>query len=387
MLDHGVRAVVRRIIEGMWADPATLNGVVDAARAESPPVAALPREDVRQRIAPLLAGVAAAFIDGAELDVGPADQLASDRAVQGIALDALLDGFQAGRRYLLARFVDLAQVHQMSPGQAFEALVELDKHGSKLLNRLIHTYREAELAMTRTADATRIEALRRLLHDGPGRGLVATGLNASQRYHCIVTGISDPATARGTAVCINASGGISGMVDGYLCGVTPALPPSGQFTGHLAVASPKARPEALPRAYKHCAQARDAAARRARTGLHALTDLTALVLLDGQADLAGLLATDLLAALDPASPLHLELARTALAYLDHGGRADLTAADLHLHPNTVKHRLRRLADLTGLSLPDRSDQAVDRLLPWWCALQSWLQSAAAPPAGPGGHRL
>lgn len=377
MLENRARAVVRRIIEGMWADPATLNGVVDAARAESPSVAVLPREDVRQRIAPLLAGLSAAFIDGAVLDVGPADQLASDRAVQGIALDALLDGFQAGRRYLLARFVELTQLHQMPPDQVLEAMVELDRHGSRLLNRMIHTYREAELAMTRTADATRIEALRRLLHDGPADGGAATGLNASQRYHCVVTGISDPATARGTALDITVSGGISGMVDGYLCGVTPTLPPSGRSTGYLAVVSPKTRPEFLPRVYTHCVRARDAASRRDLTGLHTLTDLTAAVLLDSRRDLADLLATDLLAALEPANPLHLELARTALAYLDHGGRADLTAAALHLHPNTVKHRLRRLGELTGMSLPDRSGQAVDRLLPWWCALQSWLHAAAA----------
>lgn len=372
MAEHSSRALIRRIIEGMRAAPGTLNGVVDAARTQSPPVGVLPREDVLQRVAPLLTSASTAFIDGVEPDLRPVDQLAADRAVQGIPLAALLDGFQAGRLFLMRQFAEQAKAHRLRSDQVLDTMVDFDACAGSMLNRLIQTYQETALALTRTADATRVEALRRLLHDGPASCIADTGLSASRRYHCIATNVSDPAMAREVEPDVSEFGGISGMVDGYLCVVTPHLPSARKATGYLAVVSPKTRPDALHRAYTHCKQARHAGSRRSLTGLHSLIDLTALLLLDGQPDLADLLATHLLAGLDSAGPLHIELARTALVYLEHGGRIDLTAKDLHLHPNTVKHRLRRLGDLTGFPPPDRADQAFDRRLPWWCALHAWL---------------
>lgn len=80
----------------------------------------------------------------------------------------------------------------------------------------------------------------------------------------------------------------------------------------------------------------------------------------------------LLGALDPADDFHRDLVATALAYLDHGQRLDRTADAVHLHPNTVRYRLRRLQELTGL--PDHP--TVPETVRWWWALRSW------PPASP-----
>jgi len=45
-----------------------------------------------------------------------------------------------------------------------------------------------------------------------------------------------------------------------------------------------------------------------------------------------------------------DLLATAAAYLDRGGAVEATARDLFLHPNTVRYRLRRVADVTGRDL-------------------------------------
>jgi hypothetical protein len=42
-----------------------------------------------------------------------------------------------------------------------------------------------------------------------------------------------------------------------------------------------------------------------------------------------------------------ELLPTLSAYLEHGGSLEATARDLYVHANTVRYRLRRVADLTG----------------------------------------
>ncbi|WP_308249919.1 helix-turn-helix domain-containing protein [Sphaerisporangium fuscum] len=378
MPDAVGRTAMRRLIEQMRADPDTLQGVVEAARAKAPSVAALPREEVQRRIAPVLAAVSSAFIDSTGLapaDVEAADRLAVDRAMQGIPLEALLEGFQAGRIYVLRQVVERAGARQVPTGHLIDALIELDAYANEMQNRLIHAYRETELSLTRTAHAARLEALRILLHDGPASRIADTGLDPAQRYHCLVTGVSDPRQARRAEPVLAALDGLAGMVDGYLCAVTGRLPDAASLEGVLVVAAPRVRPDQLPGVYDMCRLARGAACKRGLTGLRPLTELATAVMADGHPRLADLLAADLLAGLDPADETHRQLARTALAYLMHGSRADLTAAGLHVHPNTVKYRLRRLAEITSFGGPSSPDDALGHAMRWWMALRAWLDRA------------
>ena len=46
------------------------------------------------------------------------------------------------------------------------------------------------------------------------------------------------------------------------------------------------------------------------------------------------------------------------AYLDHFGDVGRAAADLHVHPNTLRHRLRRIRALTGMDLDDAATRLV-----------------------------
>jgi hypothetical protein len=96
--------------------------------------------------------------------------------------------------------------------------------------------------------------------------------------------------------------------------------------------------------------------------------------------LAGFLSSGLLGALDPADDFHRGLVATALAYLDHGQRLDLTAGALHLHPNTVRYRLRRLQDLTGFGTPAEGLPVLETIR-WWWALRAWSQRPAETAAG------
>jgi len=89
------------------------------------------------------------------------------------------------------------------------------------------------------------------------------------------------------------------------------------------------------------------------TGLLRVEDhLADLFLFEGR-DLAALIAARRLA------PLHglTEKARarmqeTALAHLRHGGNAVAMAAELHIHPQTARHRIGRLRELFGQQLED-----------------------------------
>src|SRR6202040_1116370 len=64
-------------------------------------------------------------------------------------------------------------------------------------------------------------------------------------------------------------------------------------------------------------------------------------------------SSSILAALDTIPPGQRPVLLATLgAWLDHGGSASKAASVLFCHPNTVRHRMRRLEQLTGRSLSD-----------------------------------
>ena len=171
------------------------------------------------------------------------------------------------------------------------------------------------------------------------------GLRPGERYHCAVSVAADPAAARFLEHAFARSGGALAPVDGRLCGLTPRLPADSPA---LTVTTPAVPLDQVPAAYELCLAALDEARRQGRTGMHSVVDLAAETALGAQPVLAGFLREALLGALDPADEFHRDLVATAVAYLDHGQRLDRTADAVHLHPNTVRYRLRRLQELTGL---------------------------------------
>ncbi len=100
----------------------------------------------------------------------------------------------------------------------------------------------------------------------------------------------------------------------------------------------------------------DTLARSPNRGVASFRDLRAEVLLDETLDLLGAVpelrdpAVTELFAHDAAHGS--ELATSLLAYLDALGDVSSAAAGLHVHPNTLRHRLRRVGAVSGLDLTD-----------------------------------
>jgi DNA-binding PucR family transcriptional regulator len=55
------------------------------------------------------------------------------------------------------------------------------------------------------------------------------------------------------------------------------------------------------------------------------------------------------------------LLETASAYLDSGGSLEAAGRSLFVHPNTVRYRLGKIADLTGYDLADPHDAQIVRI--------------------------
>jgi hypothetical protein len=91
----------------------------------------------------------------------------------------------------------------------------------------------------------------------------------------------------------------------------------------------------------------------AANGLLDATDHSLALLLSSDRRLARDLSAEALAPLDPETPASRErLTTTLLAWLRGRGRTEQVAAELHVHPQTVRYRLGRLRELYGERLED-----------------------------------
>jgi DNA-binding PucR family transcriptional regulator len=107
------------------------------------------------------------------------------------------------------------------------------------------------------------------------------------------------------------------------------------------------------------------------TGLVELTALGPLPLATAAGNLAARLEREHFCELDKLGRTGEEIEQTMLTLLDLDQNVDATAARLHLHRNTVRYRVTRFRNLTGLDLR-RTDDLVTA---WW--LLKWRQARPA----------
>jgi PucR C-terminal helix-turn-helix domain len=335
--------------------------VVGAARADFPEVARLPWAESRRHVAALMAAGFAAFShDADEPDFTSAFRFGAERAALGVPVAGLLSGVHAGRSRILEIAITRGRAAGIPYDVLLQALLKLDKFGTALEHHVIDGYRAAERDLDHDGRADRIQVLRRLLleedADGPALDPAQFGLTPAGRFHCVVSDAADPGRVRAMEQTYARCGGVLAPVAGRLSGLTPRLPPATRDEpGVLVVTTPAVRLSQAPDAYRLGVTALTAGLAGGAAGVRSVTDLAGETALAAQPLLAGFLSEDLLAGLDPGDPFHRDLVSTALAFLDRGQRLDRTATALHLHPNTVRYRLRRITELTQYTPSDGRD--------------------------------
>ncbi|HEX6354143.1 PucR family transcriptional regulator [Actinophytocola sp.] len=378
---HEAAHVLGGLLRTLAGDANLVDEVVEAARAASPEVARLPEAENRRHIAV----VVAAAIAQIEHAVGPGDTgasegldkevyaaaeaLGADRAMQGIPIEALLRGVHAGRTRAVDIAVTRGRAEGISADAILDALVWFNRYAGALERHVISGHRRAELELSRTARDAHTHVLRRLLHgadDLTDDEITRAGLRPDGQYCCVLSDVSDPVRARALEQRLAVLGGVYGLVEGRLAGLSPRVPT--EPTDALVVVAPSASLREVRTRYDLCLTAIRAAGNR--RGVHHLTDLAGETALAAQPVLAALLTTEYLGSLDPADHFHRQLVSTALTYLDHSQRVDQTAEALHVHPNTVRYRLGKLTELTGAG---PTPTTVLDTLRWWWALRTWLR--------------
>ncbi|MFE3742979.1 PucR family transcriptional regulator [Streptomyces sp. NPDC059134] len=375
------REPVTSILRTMAVDPAVCGELVHAARTRSPEVARLAEAENHRHVSALVtaAGRWFATLDRVEeQSFAAALLLGADRAGQSVPVTAVLRGVQAALTRAVEITVDRSRAAGVPDSLVLSAVLLLKEYGDAVERHVVHGYRTAEQRAAPTAGGVRAGLLGRLLGSGPppsAEELTRAGLRPDRAGHCLVTEATGPARTRLLAPRSASPCGDFTLVEGRLVGLCPRPPRAEEIpAGALVVVSPAVPLDALRPVHRLCARALDLGARRGWRGLYELTDFAAEIALSDQPLLGTYLTRTLLGPLDPSDEFHRQLALTALAFLDHGRRLDRTATTLFTHPNTVRYRLGRLQQITGVSLTEPHHDAPGPLatLHWWWALTTWL---------------
>ena len=160
-------------------------------------------------------------------------------------------------------------------------------------------------------------------------------------------------------------------VDEDLVGIVAARPEvdDSQVLVGIGGAAPLAE---IGPSYADAVRALEVGARFGMRGVVSLDDLSLRGPITSETALGERLVARYLEPFRGGSHASTELERTLREYLEHGFRGEPTARSLHIHMNTLRNRLRRIEQLTGLSFRDPTQIAEL----WW-ALQ---YDAIRPPA-------
>jgi hypothetical protein len=322
-------------------------------------------------------------------EVAAARALGEHRAQQGLPLDALLQAHRIGVREALASVRADASVRGIAADAVLELATRAWAWADAVMLAAASGHRERELDLVGQEQQQRAHVLRGLLHGGledAGMQLAAAsyGLStAEQQVPLCATGPADELRRLERTLAEVGRERVAAVLVGHLDGGLAAIlgTPDGGARALVAQAweaalEPRGTVVALGLpaplgdlggAYLLTRRLLAAAHAEQRTGVVELGDLALQVGILSQPEIGELLSHRHLAPIEAEGEFGVELLATLDAWYAHGMRTDETAAALFVHANTVRHRLRRAEELTGLSL----QRTEDRLALYW--VLAWRQ--------------
>jgi len=281
-----------------------------------------------------------------------------ERAEQGLTVDAVLHGYRISVTGVWSRFGELARAQGADVATVLAFSETLWRWADAVMDVVAAAHREVELEQAREEQQRRDAFIFALLTGtlGPDelrRESATFGIDPEREYI--------PYRARGRLK----ADGMSIALDHDVAGLTMTAPspPAGVTVGFAA----PAKLESLPAGFAHASRALQTALAFGQTGAYSLADLSIRPAILADEALGDAFAERHLA---PIRGLGMELEDTLRTYLDLGMRIDETARALHVHANTLRHRLRRFEEATGANL--RDPRVVVEL--WWALERRRLQT-------------
>jgi PucR-like helix-turn-helix protein len=284
-----------------------------------------------------------------------------ERAEQGLTVDAVLHAYRISIGAVWTRFGELAREHGADVGTVLAFSETLWLWADAVMDVVGAAHREVELEHAREEQQRRDAFVLALITgtldpDELRREGAAFGVDPEREYVAF--------RARGP---LPRRGELAITLEHDVAGIAPAVPEPapGATVGYAAAA----RLDALPAAFAQASRALQTALAFGERGAFSLADLSILPAILSDPPLGDAFAARHLEPLAQLGRLGADLEATLRAFLAQGMRVEDTARALHVHPNTLRHRLRRYEETTGTSL--RDPRVVVEL--WWALERRRLQ--------------
>ncbi|KQZ72163.1 PucR family transcriptional regulator [Nocardioides sp. Root151] len=303
--------------------------------------------------------------------------VARERAEQGLPFDVMLDGYRHKHRVVRDEFVRTARARGASDALMFEVLTLLTDVADVATSRLVHARRSVD-AESRTHADDVSDFVQRLLWGRadvqPSRNEVrAHGLNLDGRYRA-VRGLSfDGANQRLCdqlrSATWNRGGGVVVELHGEVIGLVSETP---DLVGHAVVALGEPHPLAEANAsFQSATRVFVAAQQFGVRGVVGTDDLGLRVAIVADPEMSRVFVQRYIDPLATEGDFGDVLELSAVEYLKSKCELKRAARSLHVHPNTLKHRLTRFQQVSQCDLDD--PRVLAEL--WWALEARSLESS------------
>ncbi len=363
------------LIERVVGEEDLLSSSVAAVRTTVREIAALTPADVAGHTRALLAAATRALAarrGPTATELSFVEELAVTRARQGVPIEAVLRAIHIAERAIWSRAREAAAADGIGTGLLLDARELYDDWAEAVRARLIAAHRATEAHQGLPAGDRNAAILRRLLDGGSSAALAAAeaGLPVSGGLWVMVTRPGgDGGGARRPLP--DSPGVLSAVLDGLLVSVQRQAPPSRPAgAGTPAGLAGPADPEDLATARQLAVTALIAAESTGRTGVVHVAGIAALAAVMDRVDLATVLLDHHRPAWTALGANAEPVARAVRAWLEADRDVTPAAEQLFVHPNTVRNRVQRFTEITGID-PHTTFGALNA---WWLC-HTWLTRA------------
>jgi PucR C-terminal helix-turn-helix domain len=302
----------------------------------------------------------------AELELAAA--VGRERAEQGLTVDAVLHAYRISVTAVWSRFGELARDRGADVTSVLAFSETLWVWADAVMDVVGAAHRTVELEQAREEqqrrDAFLLAVLTGTLDAAELKRDSATfGLDAERLFvpfRARATGKAEP--AHRVAAALAGDDGLVMALDRDLAGIASAPPEA--MPGIVTGVGPAVRLDALPGAFAMASRALQTAVAFGQQGAFSLADLSIRPAIIADEALGDAFAARYLEPLAGLGRLGTDLEATLRAWFDQEMRIEDTARALHVHPNTLRHRLRRFEEATGTTLRDPR-----HLVELWWALE------------------
>jgi hypothetical protein len=361
-------AVGRLVVEIQAGVDALVDGIVARIRDELPDFRRLPASTLAQAVRGNVARALAALAElrpptPAELEGAAA--VGRERAEQGLSVDGVLHAYRISISAVWTRFGELARERGVDVTSVLAFSETLWLWGDAVMEVVGAAHREVELELAREEqqlrDAFVLAVLLGTIDAAElSRESAGFGLDPEREYVAFRARALPGAQAR--RVVPDGDDRLVTALDHDLVGLAVARPWA--VPGTVVGVGPPGRLAGLPVAFALAGCALQTALAFGQEGVFSLADLGIRPAVLADEALGEVLCARHLEPLASLGRFGGELEATLRAFVDHDLHVEDTARALHVHPNTLRHRLRRYEQATGASLRRQAD-----LVELWWALE------------------